>query len=820
MGNSLCKLKKTNLFIINFLSDVYKNAYKHICSNIFVSTLGNGVSSFFSDFTSKCSLLKVWGKHGKNGAKNDGKNGANNDNNKSSSQKSDNYLFRALCEMTNYEKTLLSISLVFLGINAITNLNYPKIMGECVEGENLKLCRPNIIVKILQKINILEKFKLNSNKSLSAMLYFLPYFICGGIASYFRIYFTNKCVKKIEYRLKKQVHNKIINENDEHFKKYKSNDYLVNCLFNEIKFSSKELITSITQMLRYINSIVGGIISMCLISPYLTKFCIFIVPTYGFCILVILKKLKKIKIEINNFEEKQMERFSDSLQKKNIITIFGNEYYENHYFSKIINLTEKEHQKYINSESMFYSFLNIGTNLVICTILSFGKIELNNNRITHGQLVSFIAYSSMLGLGIVGILKLKKDVNLLKLSIKKIYDILDFSSEINNSITNSNNQLSNKMTNSICDQISDISLSNTSLNNNDNNDNNDNMQLGNSIRKGDIIETNNTVCEKIEGSIKFENVNFIYNKFDKDKKLILKNINFEIKKNEKIAIIGKSGSGKSTIWKLLTREYEYEGNIYIDNFNIKNFDKTYLKKSILSITEQECCILNRSLYENIVYALLPTKISDAKGMKDLLLENIGDLKRLDDELKVNNSNNTNNYDKLNNCTNKFTVNENKLNEKKIINNKIEDIQNYNYMLLEKYGDKINTINSTIDILCKELNLNDFINSMPQKILTNVNNNAMSSGQKQRISIIRSLMKNSSIYIFDEITSFLDESNIDKVYNLIHTLIPDKTIIYITHSLKHLKEMDKIIIVDQGTISAIGTYQELNNHPLFLEIFSL
>ncbi|CAD2102028.1 ABC transporter B family member 5, putative [Plasmodium vinckei brucechwatti] len=773
MGNCLCKLRDPDLFIINFLNNVYKNAYKHVCSNTYISVLGNGISSFFSDLMKKCRLIKIWNQNNMN-------------NNKSASQKNDNYIFRALYEMTSYEKTLLSISLIFLVINAITNLSYPKIMGECVEGENLKFGRSNIIVKVLQKLNILEKFKLNSNKSISAMLYFLPYFICGGIASYFRIYFTNKCIKTIEYRLKKQVHNKIINEHDEQFKKYKSNDYLVNCLFNEIQFSSKELITSITQMLRYTNSIVGGIMSMCLISPYLTKFCIFIVPTYGFCILIILKKLKNIKIEINSFEEKQMERFSDSLQKKNIITIFGNEYYENQHFSKIINLTEKEHQKYINSESMFYSFLNIGSNLVICTILSFGKIELNTNRITHGQLVSFIAYSSMLGLGIVGILKLKKDINLLKLSMKKIYEILDFSPETNDGPTSLTDQVEN-------DKNNDLPLSNANLSNI--------TQLESSIQNDDKHEQNSIICEKIEGSIKFENINFTYNKSDKDKKIILKNINFEIKKNEKVAIIGKSGSGKSTIWKLLTRQYEYEGNIYIDNYNIKNFDKTYLKKSILSITEQECCILNRSLYENIVYALLPTKVSDTNGTKDLLLDSIGESGKL---VSVS-------------TTDKLATIEN---EQQSINNKLDDMQNCDHMLLEKYGDKINTINSTIDILCKELNLDDFINSMPQNILTNVNNNSMSSGQKQRISIIRSLMKNSSIYIFDEITSFLDESNIDKVYNLIHTLIPDKTIIYITHSLKHLKEMDKIIIIDQGTISAIGTYQELNKHPLFLEIFSL
>lgn len=82
------------------------------------------------------------------------------------------------------------------------------------------------------------------------------------------------------------------------------------------------------------------------------------------------------------------------------------------------------------------------------------------------------------------------------------------------------------------------------------------------------------------------------------------------------------------------------------------------------------------------------------------------------------------------------------------------------------------------------------------------------------------MKDTPIYIFDEITSFLDEGNIHKLHKLIDLLIPNKTIIYITHSIHILNKMDKIIILDDGKIRAIGTYEQIKNDTLFRDIFSL
>ncbi|GAB67666.1 ABC transporter [Plasmodium cynomolgi strain B] len=773
-----------------------------------------------------------------------------------------NFLLRAVADMTKGEKTLLTIAFAFLAINAYTNLSYPKIMGECVETANLAQggagavsavsavngsgsvvgggvdgivngsvsgsgtgapSKCNFLLTLVQKTKILNKLFLGTpERGGHAVFCFLPYFICGGVASYFRIYFTNKCIKKVENRLKKKVHKTIITQNSEKFNSHKSPDYLINCVFNEIKFSAKQLITSITQMVRYGNSILGGSISMICISPYLTKLCVFVVPTYGFLVLLILRKLKSIKMKASNCEEKQMARLSDILQKKNVISFFGNDYHENSFFCKNLKYMNKLNERYTNWESLFYSFLNIGSNIVICSILCFGRSELNKKNITHG-------------LGIVGMLKLKKDLGVLQLSLQKIYEIVDFT----------------PVRNAERDERTPIERGDISIEM-------ENPIGGGTPTIGDVMNgeasplTGDSCPRSLRGSLKFENVHFAYNAFDASKrKDVLKNINFEIKEKEKVAIIGKSGSGKSTLWKLLTTDYDYQGNIYIDKYDLKHINKTYFKKCIISVSEQDCCVLNRSLYENLVYALLPVEIEGKQELPKVIPMGVEQSRwelagricnsqprsssqprsnsqprsisqstrpKEGEEGTPNEKPNEAAHNQLESCNTSNTL----PGEGKIIPSS-EEAQlkdQVNYALLEEYGkDKLSHINETLSELCEQLDLTQFIHSLPENIHTSIQNSAMSSGQRQRISIIRSLIKDTPIYVFDEITSFLDESNVERVYNLINTIIPNKTIIYITHSVNILHHMDKIIIVDQGRISSIGTFNQIKNDPIFLDIFS-
>lgn len=104
--------------------------------------------------------------------------------------------------------------------------------------------------------------------------------------------------------------------------------------------------------------------------------------------------------------------------------------------------------------------------------------------------------------------------------------------------------------------------------------------------------------ERVKGEIKFNHVNFSYKK---DAPYILENISFEAKPGERIALVGRSGSGKSTIINLLTRFYDnYEGQILIDDHNIQDLTLTSLRKQFAVVT-QHVTLFNDTIANNIAY---------------------------------------------------------------------------------------------------------------------------------------------------------------------------------------------------------------------------
>ena len=110
-------------------------------------------------------------------------------------------------------------------------------------------------------------------------------------------------------------------------------------------------------------------------------------------------------------------------------------------------------------------------------------------------------------------------------------------------------------------------------------------------------EDNGQIESSIVGAVDFENVCFSYNKKDP----VLNNLNFRISQNETVAIVGKSGSGKSTIANLLSRFYSnYDGSILIDGTSILDYKLTHLRKAI-SIVNQTPTLFNDTIEKNIAY---------------------------------------------------------------------------------------------------------------------------------------------------------------------------------------------------------------------------
>jgi|GEM_PF-4040610 ABC-type bacteriocin/lantibiotic exporters, contain an N-terminal double-glycine peptidase domain len=101
---------------------------------------------------------------------------------------------------------------------------------------------------------------------------------------------------------------------------------------------------------------------------------------------------------------------------------------------------------------------------------------------------------------------------------------------------------------------------------------------------------------ELSGDIKLDNVSFSYTN---NSEPVIKNLNLHINQGQKIAIVGSSVSGKSTLSKILLGIYEPTGgDIYYDDINLKELNKQSIRKQI-GVVPQDICLFNKSIYENI-----------------------------------------------------------------------------------------------------------------------------------------------------------------------------------------------------------------------------
>ena len=117
---------------------------------------------------------------------------------------------------------------------------------------------------------------------------------------------------------------------------------------------------------------------------------------------------------------------------------------------------------------------------------------------------------------------------------------------------------------------------------------------------------------------------------------------------------------------------------------------------------------------------------------------------------------------------------------------------------------------------------EFIDKLPKKFGTIIGENGikLSGGQKQRVSIARAFLKNSPIILLDEATSSLDAESEEKVQNAVMNLTKNKTTLVIAHRLSTIIRANKIIVINQGKITDIGTHKELlENSIIYKNLYS-
>ena len=222
--------------------------------------------------------------------------------------------------------------------------------------------------------------------------------------------------------------------------------------------------------------------------------------------------------------------------------------------------------------------------------------------------------------------------------------------------------------------------------------------------------------------IEFKNVSFAYNEDAK----VLKDVSFTAKQGEVTALVGISGSGKTSVLRLISRLYDYDtGSILIDGKDIKNISTESLFKNV-SIVFQDVTLFNTSIMENI---------------------RLGRESATDEEVK----------------------------EAAVLANCMD--------FIEKLPDGFNT-------------------------LIGENGAELSGGERQRISIARAFLKDAPVLILDEISASLDVDNEKKIQDSLNKLIKDKTVIIISHRLKSIENVNKIVVIDEGVVETAGNHDEL------------
>ncbi|MDD4850988.1 MAG: ABC transporter ATP-binding protein [Gemmiger sp.] len=247
---------------------------------------------------------------------------------------------------------------------------------------------------------------------------------------------------------------------------------------------------------------------------------------------------------------------------------------------------------------------------------------------------------------------------------------------------------------------------------------------------GEIIACNNLErykyqdkIEDLKGDIRFDHVQYHY---DDDEKLVLTDFNLHILPGERVAFVGGSGTGKSTILNLVIGfNAPTGGGIYIDGRNMAALDLHSFRQQI-SVVPQNSILFSGSIRDNIAYGR--PEVSDAQIMA----------------------------------------------------------------------------------VVEQLGLEDMLATMPKGLDTVLNEHGarLSGGQRQRISIARAMLRDPRIIIFDEATSALDNASEKQVQRAINTLMQGRTTLMVAHRLSTIQGADRIVVVEDGRVAEMGTYQEL------------
>mgnify|MGYP000422684272 FL=1 len=376
------------------------------------------------------------------------------------------------------------------------------------------------------------------------------FFLMKNIFNYLALYNITFVKNGLLKNLRENLYSKVLNMPISYFLNKKKGDLMSRITADILEIQTSYL-SILELMVREPLTILFTLIVMFTISPRLTLFVTLFIPISGFIISIIGKKLRKDSKEVQQQQSNFLSIIDETISGQKVIKSFLSESFFLDKFKGINSLLFKFSNKVINRKNLAGPFSEFMGILVIGVLLWFGgKMVLISETISGTTFIVFMGLA-------YNILTPAKNLSKSFYSIKKgnaaaerVFEIIEYN-------------------NDRVDQKRDVELI------------------------------------KFENKITFENIEFNYG----DSK-ILDKISFNINKGESVALVGSSGSGKTTIANILNGFFNPKsGNLLIDNNNISQITKESLYKNI-SIVTQESILFNDSILNNIKIGNLDSKKED------------------------------------------------------------------------------------------------------------------------------------------------------------------------------------------------------------------
>lgn len=372
----------------------------------------------------------------------------------------------------------------------------------------------------------------------------LVIYLISAVFSFIQGFIMTGVSQKLTYRLRKEMIEKIDRMPMNYFDR-RTHGEVLSRITNDIDTLNQSLNQSMTQIITSITTIIGIVFMMCTINVIMTCTIVLIVPISLIFITFIAKKSQKYFKEQQDYLGHVNGQVEEVYGGHNIVKVFNGKEDAINRFNTDNETLYKSAWKSQFLSGLMQPIMMFISNIGYVAVAILGGFFAIQNKISVGDIQSFIQYTRSFTQPLAQIAQISNMLQSIAASSERVFEFLEEEEEV---------------------QFAD----------------------------------NPESIENIEGNVEFRNVKFGYY----PDKTIINNFSLKVNEGKKVAIVGPTGAGKSTIIKILMRFYDINnGDILIDGKSIYNFNRRDLRK-LFGMVLQETWLFNGSIKENIRYGNL------------------------------------------------------------------------------------------------------------------------------------------------------------------------------------------------------------------------